>query len=172
MTHKIPHSCCALPGSTSPCILVKEAVRIKESLQKNCCYSSQPPRVANTMSNDESDGKLFAVPNSPRCPVKTVQNYLNHLNPEWEVLFQRPREASSKFQAQKDQFWFCNSPIGESILENMMKTMSVAASIIPHSTNYCVQATLVTVLSDHNVEARHIKILPLLHLNRSRIIRM
>ena len=37
-------SCCALPGSTSPCILVKEAVRIKESLQKKCCHSSQPPR--------------------------------------------------------------------------------------------------------------------------------
>ena len=30
-------------GSTSPCILVKEAVRIKESLEKKCCYSSQPP---------------------------------------------------------------------------------------------------------------------------------
>ena len=40
---------------------------------------------------DESDGKMFAVPNSPRCPVKTVQNYLNHLNPEVEVLFQHPR---------------------------------------------------------------------------------
>ena len=39
-----------LPGSTSPCILVKEAVRIKESLQKKCCHSSQPPKIANTMS--------------------------------------------------------------------------------------------------------------------------
>ena len=45
VTHKIPHSCCALPGSTSPCILVKEAVRIKESLQKKCRHSSQPPRL-------------------------------------------------------------------------------------------------------------------------------
>ena len=52
-------------------------------------------------SNDESDGKMFAVLNSLRCPVKTVQNYLNHLNPELEILFQRPREASSKFQPQK-----------------------------------------------------------------------
>ena len=39
-----------------------------------------------------------------------------------------------------------------------MKTMSLAASIIPHVTNHCVQATSVTVLSDHNVEARHIKV--------------
>ena len=121
----------------SPCILVKEAVRIKERLQKKCCQFTQPPKVANTMSleicwevkttwgglhdsHDESDGKMFAVPNSLKCPVKTVQNYLNHLNSELEILFQRPREASSKFQAQKDQVWFCNS--------NMMKTMSFEAS--------------------------------------------
>ena len=25
-------------------------MRIKEGLQKKCCYSSQPPEVANTMS--------------------------------------------------------------------------------------------------------------------------
>ena len=62
------------------------------------------------------------------------------------------------FQAQKDQVWFCNSPIGESTLGNMMKTMSLAASIIPHLTNHSVRATSVTVLSDHNVEARHIKV--------------
>ena len=109
-------------------------------------------------SNDESDGKMFAAPNSLRCPVKTVQNYLNHLNPELGILFQRPREASSRFQAPKDQVWFCNSPIGKSTLGNMMKTMSLAASIIPHLTTHCVWATSVTVLSDHNVEARHIKV--------------
>ena len=39
----------------------------------------------------------------------------------------------------------------------MMKTMSTAAGITPHLTNHCVRATAVTVLSDHNVEARHIK---------------
>ena len=45
--------------------------------------------------------KMFAVLNSLRCAVKTVQNYLNHLNSELGILFQRPREASSKFQPQK-----------------------------------------------------------------------
>ena len=39
----------------------------------------------------------------------------------------------------------------------MMKTMSKAAGITPHLTNHCVRATAVTVLSDSNVEARHIK---------------
>ena len=68
---------------------------------------------------------------------------------------QCPRE---EFQAKKDQVWFWNSPIGESTFGNMIKAMSLAASIIPHLTNHCVRATLVTVLSDHNVEARHIKV--------------
>ena len=38
------------PISISPSILVKESVKIKESLQKKCCHSSQPPKVANLMS--------------------------------------------------------------------------------------------------------------------------
>ena len=105
-------------------------------------------------NNDESDGKMFEVPHSPRCPVKTVQRYLNHLNPELEVLFQRPKAMST---AQKEQVWFCNSPIGEATLGNIMRAMSVAAEITPHLTNHCVRATSVTVLSDNNVEARHIK---------------
>ena len=79
---------------------------------------------------------MFAVPNSPRCQVKTVQNYLNQLNPELEVLFQRPREASTKFQAQNDQVWFCNSPIGESTLGNMMTAMSLAASLCSGDAGY------------------------------------
>ena len=39
-----------------------------------------------------------------------------------------------------------------------MKTMSLTASIIPHLTSHCFRATSVTVLSDHNVEARHIRV--------------
>ena len=50
VTHKIPHNCCALPGCSSPCILVKETVRIKEILQKKCFHSSQAPKVVNIMS--------------------------------------------------------------------------------------------------------------------------
>ncbi|XP_078365179.1 uncharacterized protein LOC144649538 [Oculina patagonica] len=53
--------------------------------------------------------------------------------------------------------WYCNSPVGEKMLSNMMKQMSTAAGIVPHLTNHCVGATSVTVLSDCNVEARHIK---------------
>jgi hypothetical protein len=108
-------------------------------------------------SADESDGKMFETPDSPRCPVKTLGNYLKHLNPNVECLFQRPRPQSAKFNPEIDEIWFCQAPIGQAMLVNMMKVMSQNAGIEPHLTNHCVRATSVTVLSDSNVEARHIK---------------
>ena len=39
----------------------------------------------------------------------------------------------------------------------MMQNMSTSAWIAPHLTNRCVRSTSVTVLSDHNIEAKHIK---------------
>ena len=38
-----------------------------------------------------------------------------------------------------------------------MQNMSTSAWIAPHLTNRCVRSTSVTVLSDHNIEAKHIK---------------
>ena len=108
-------------------------------------------------STDESDGKMFEAINSSRFPVKTIENFLKHLNPKLVCLFQRPREVPGKFKPENETVWYCNSPVGESTLANMMKTMGTAAGITPHLTSYCVRATTVTVLSDHNVEARHIK---------------
>ena len=109
-------------------------------------------------AEDESDAKIFSVPDSPRCPVKTIKNYLAHLNPGIDVLFQRPKEAgSSKFNPEQDQVWFCSVPIGASTLDNMLKTMSKRADIEPHLTNRCLRATAVTVLSDSNCTTRHIK---------------
>ena len=35
--------------------------------------------------------------------------------------------------------------------------MSTSAGIAPHLTNRCVRSTSATVLSDHNIEAKHIK---------------
>ena len=110
-----------------------------------------------TDNPDEFGGKMFEVPHSKRCPVKTLERFLKHLNPNLQALFQGPREVSTKFQPQKDEVWYSNSPVGKSTLENIMKKTSTSAGIAPQLTNHCVQATSVTVLSDHNIETRHIK---------------
>ena len=56
---------------------------------------------------DESDAKIFSVPESPKCPVKTIKNYLSHLNPKQDALFQRPKEVRS-FSPEEEKVWFCN----------------------------------------------------------------
>ena len=88
---------------------------------------------------------------------KRVENYFSHLNPKMDFLFQRPRVVSNKFNPEADMVWFCNSPLGTSYLSLMMRTMSLKADINPPLTNHCVRATSVTILSDANVETRHIK---------------
>ena len=109
-------------------------------------------------AEDESDAKIFSVPGSERCPVKTLKNYLSHLNPTSDALFQRPRDGQSKkFNPTDDKFWYCSAPHGITTLNKMMKEMSKRAGIEPHLTNHCLRATSVTVLSDHNCETRHIK---------------
>ena len=108
--------------------------------------------------DDKSDGKMFEFPDSSRCPVKTLENYIQHLSPNNPCLFQRPKDPNSaKFDPQQEKVWHCNAPIGEATLNTMMKSMSKSAGITPHLTNHCVRATAVSVLSDENVEARHIK---------------
>jgi len=105
-------------------------------------------------AEDESDAKIFSVPGSERCPVKTLKNYLGHLNATSDALFQRPRDGQSKkFNPAVDKIWFCNAPLGTTTLDNMMKEISKRAGIEPHLTNHCLRATSVTVLSDHNCEA-------------------
>jgi len=120
-------------------------------------FASKNHQGGLTVNPDESDGKMFEVSNSKCCLVKTLESFLKHLNPNLQALFQQPTEVSTKFQPQKDEVWYCNSPISKSTVENTMKNMSTSAGIAPHLTNHCIRATSVTVLSDHNVEARHIK---------------
>ncbi|CAH3166959.1 unnamed protein product [Porites lobata] len=83
---------------------------------------------------DDSDGKIFALEDSPTCPVQTIRNYLSHLNPVCEFLFQRPRNSQSKKFNSNNSYnnsWYCNLPLGDTSLNNMMKDMSKRAGIQP-----------------------------------------
>jgi len=41
-------------------------------------------------NEDESNGKIFERPDSKCCPVKLIEKYLSHLNPDSSSLFQKP----------------------------------------------------------------------------------
>ena len=100
---------------------------------------------------DESDGKIFAQTGSKFCPVATIHSYLKHLNPQCDAFFQRPKSSKN------GEVWYCNSPVGESTLGNMLRSMSSRAGVTPPLTNHCIRATSVTALSEAHIETRFIK---------------
>lgn len=117
---------------TSDMLVLRSTPQGRRYYEFRSHFASKNHQGGLTDNPDESDGKMFEVPNSKRCPVKTLESFLKHLNPNLQALFQRPREVSTKFQPQKDEVWYCNSPVGKSTLENMMKNMSTSAGIAPH----------------------------------------
>ena len=88
-------------------------------------------------AKDESAAKIFSVSESDKFPVKTIKNYLSHLNPKLDSFFQRPRERARSFNPDEDKVWYCNSPLGVNILDSMLKLMSSRAGIQPLLTNHC-----------------------------------
>ena len=87
-------------------------------------------------TEDHADGKIFASPNSSRCPLQTIKAYLCHLHPEVDALFQRPKEISLRFDPEKDKIWFERKVLGHNSLENMMRNMTERAVILQYYTNH------------------------------------
>ena len=108
-------------------------------------------------TEDHLDGKIFAITNLPRCPVKTIKTYLSHLNPNTDRLFQRPKDLTTKFNPNQAIIWYEQEALGHNTLDNMLRNMSERAGILPYYTNHSLRATTVTILSSNNVETRKIK---------------
>lgn len=52
-----------------------------EYYELNRQMPSSLPSAISADDEEDSEAKVFAVPESARCPVKTLKNYLSHLNP-------------------------------------------------------------------------------------------
>jgi hypothetical protein len=88
----------------------------------------------------------------PFCPVASFEKYLQHLNPQNEFLFQRPKKNTT---ADSD-VWYDNMVVGERYLGDMMKNLSKQAGLSQQYTNHSIRATAVTILDKSGFEARHI----------------
>ena len=73
---------------------------------------------------DESDGKIYSIPDSPTCPVQTIKNYLKHLNPTCESLFQCPKDENANKFDDNNLIWYANSTVGERTLGNLLRVMT------------------------------------------------
>ena len=138
-------------GMENQCDLKTEMLLLRKTPQGEEYFElNRPmpsPLSAITDAQNRSNAKvMFSVVGSPRCPVQTIKNYLSHLNPTSDVIFQRPRV---KFWP-KDAIWYGPSPLGSHTLDKFMREMSKRAGIKPHITKHCLKITAVSLLSRRN----------------------
>ena len=81
------------------------------------------------------------------CPVKYFKKFLSVLNPNQTALFQKPKRTFLP----SDEIWFENSPIGVDKLGDMVKEISLAASLSKVYTNHCVRSTTISALDEAGI---------------------
>ena len=100
---------------------------------------------------DESDPKMFSTGMS-NCPVKYFKMFLTVLNPNQTALSQKPKRNFLP----SDEIWFKNLPIGVNKLGDMMKEISLAASLSKVYTNHCVSSTTIFALDEAGIPIHRI----------------
>ena len=77
--------------------------------------------IKNHREVDEAEeGGIMYDTGGPFCPVASFERYLQHLNPQNEFLFQRPKK---KLTPDSD-VWYDNMVVGKRSLGEMMKQIS------------------------------------------------
>ena len=109
-------------------------------------------RDSPTPGDTVGEGRIYARPGDPLCPVLSYKSYLERLHPQLDELWQRPRDSYEE----NEQIWYCRSALGKNMLARMMPDISEQAKLSFRYTNHSVRATAITDLDDAGIEARHI----------------
>ena len=108
------------------------------------CESQKNHSGGTIASTYKPQGRMYAQPGDPICPVAAFDKYLSLLHPDLPWLWQRPIE---KFHPEKLQ-WYCKMVLGHNTLDTMMKNMCKAAGLSQIYTNHCTRATVSKTLGD------------------------
>ena len=110
-------------------------------------------KAVSEIKADESDPKMFSTGMS-NCPAKYFKKILSVLNPNQTALFQKPKRNFLP----SDVIWFENSPIGVNKLGDMVKEISLAASLsnLKVYTNHCVRSTTISSLDEAGIPIHRI----------------
>ena len=96
----------------------------------------------------ESYSAMMPELGNERCPVKSFETYLQHLHPNCESLWQRPRETIHL--KLNDQAWYYNKCVGMDTLQSFMKNLSLKYKLSQVYTNHSVRVTGATILQRKN----------------------
>ena len=103
-------------------------------------------------NEDESQSVMMAWPGNPRCPVACLEKYLAKREPRCDALWQKPKNHNASSFYSTDEVWFCNAPMGQHKLENLLTVMCRKAGLTHVYTPHCIRATSVTVLKAAGLE--------------------
>ena len=107
---------------------------MKDELTKN--HKNPENLVSGVMPENKTD---------PMCPVQSFCDYISHLNPESEYMWQYPLE---KIYPDKPEIWYSKKHLGKNPLAVFMSELSREAQLSKIYTNHCIRATGITVLTD------------------------
>lgn len=79
------------------------------------------------------------------CPVRSYENYIGHLHPEIDALWQQPLQRKPKNE--EDNIWFKKENLGHNPLDSFMGKLSDKVGLSMHYTNHCIRVTGATNLS-------------------------
>lgn len=87
--------------------------------------------------------RMYAKPNDPLCPVRSLKLYLTKLSPNYRSLFQHCRKKMDDLASQ--DVWY-ERPMGLKLINDLMRRISVKAELSQIYTNNCIRLTTSTVL--------------------------
>ena len=88
-------------------------------------------------------GFMMEDKNPGKCPVRSFQKLLNHLHPDCNRLWQKPREAVTS------NIWFYKRPVGKDTLGRFMRDLSEEYKLSQIYTNHSIRVTGATILSQN-----------------------
>jgi hypothetical protein len=94
---------------------------------------------------------LFAE--SLDCPVRAFVRYQRKLNCKTTALFQRPKQAKPSGDREP---WYDAVAVGENTLGSMMSRISKLVGLCRVYHNHCLRSTVVGILDDEGIKAKHI----------------
>ena len=96
----------------------------------------------NETDREGYTGFMPAHAGSELCPVAAFKNYVSHLNPMCDSLWQRPLDSVASTRV----VWYYNRPIGVNTLATFMRRLSEKCSLSKTYSNHSVRVTGVTLL--------------------------
>ena len=112
------------------------------------CESQKNHSGKTLSSTNLPQGRMYAQPGDPLCPVAALDKYISLLHPELNALWQRPHP---KFVNGNSQ-WYSKMVLGHNTLGNIMKNMSKAANLSQIYTNHCTRAKTSKALCDSSFD--------------------